>query len=105
MCGLFGIVNKDSNALPAVASLRKSAGLIGHRGPDGTGIYFEPGLGLAHTRLSLVDLTERSDQPFWDADHRHCLVYNGEIYNFLELREERYKSTRPWLRITLPLRS
>lgn len=88
MCGIFGIVFTDGSTIPAEDRLRRSAGLIGHRGPDGSGIYAAPGIGLAHTRLSLVDLDERSDQPFWDPERRHCLVYNGEIYNFPALRDE-----------------
>jgi asparagine synthase (glutamine-hydrolysing) len=88
MCGIFGIVYTDGSTIPAEDQLSRSAGLIGHRGPDGCGVHAAPGIGLAHTRLSLVDLAERSDQPFWDAEQRHCVVYNGEIYNFQELREE-----------------
>ncbi len=87
MCGIFGIVYSDATSVPDEAQLRRSAGLLAHRGPDGGGVHVEAGIGLAHTRLSLVDLTERSDQPFWDPEHRYCLIYNGEIYNFPELRE------------------
>lgn len=59
-----------------------------HRGPDSSGIHVDGAVGLAHTRLSLVDLNERSRQPFWDTARRYCLVYNGEIYNFKELRRD-----------------
>lgn len=88
MCGIFGVVYADGGREPSEELLRRSAGLIAHRGPDGSGIYSEPGVGLAHTRLALVDLDERSDQPLWDPERRYCVVYNGEIYNFRELREE-----------------
>lgn len=87
MCGIFGIVCSDAASVPDEARLRRSAGLLAHRGPDGSGVHVEAGIGLAHTRLSLVDLSERSDQPFWDPSRRYCLIYNGEIYNFPELRE------------------
>ena len=87
MCGIFGIVYRDGKSEPSEESLRRSAQLLSHRGPDGAGIYHEAGIGLAHTRLSLVDLDARSDQPLWDQEGRYCLVYNGEIYNFRELRE------------------
>ncbi|MGH8546085.1 MAG: hypothetical protein ACREX3_21180, partial [Gammaproteobacteria bacterium] len=50
------------------------------------GVYANPGIGLVHTRLSLLDLSSRSSQPFWDRKGRFALVYNGEIYNFKELR-------------------
>ena len=57
-----------------------------HRGPDSTGFAEFPHVLFAHNRLSLIDLHERSNQPF--VNNRYCLVYNGEIYNFRELREE-----------------
>lgn len=63
MCGIFGIVYTNGKSEPCEERLRHSAELISHRGPDGSGIYHEAGIGLAHTRLSLVDLNKRSDQP------------------------------------------
>ena len=59
-----------------------------HRGPDARGFHVEPGIALVHTRLSLLDLSERGNQPLWDRENRYALIYNGEIYNFQELREE-----------------
>lgn len=88
MCGIFGVVFADGTQLPEETLLRRSAALIGHRGPDATGVHSEAGIGLAHTRLSLLDLDERSNQPFWDAEGRYALVFNGEIYNFKELRAD-----------------
>lgn len=88
MCGIFGIVYADGKREPGEAGLRRSAALLGHRGPDGTGLYREAGIGLAHTRLALLDLHKRSDQPLWDPEGRYCLIYNGEIYNFQQLRED-----------------
>jgi asparagine synthase (glutamine-hydrolysing) len=74
--------------VPDQQRLAQTAGLLAHRGPDGHGMFAEPGVGLVHTRLSLLDLSERSNQPFWDKEKRLALVYNGEIYNFAELRAE-----------------
>jgi len=88
MCGIFGIVYRDGDTTPAAERLQATLRLIEHRGPDGSGVHAEAGVGLAHTRLSLVDLSDLSLQPFWDVDRRFCLVYNGEIYNFKELRAE-----------------
>jgi asparagine synthase (glutamine-hydrolysing) len=88
MCGIFGILQHNSQDIPSQHGLEESARLIQHRGPDYTGIYSEPGVGLVHTRLSLLDLSPRSHQPFWDRTKRYCLVYNGEVYNFQELRAE-----------------
>src|SRR5436190_6084915 len=86
MCGIFGIFQKQNKVRPADEVLRAAAHELKHRGPDSFGIYAQPGIGLVHTRLSLLDLSSRSDQPFWDRDGRYCLVYNGEIYNFQRLR-------------------
>ena len=88
MCGIFGVVYRNGETLPSQRLLQKSAEAMVHRGPDASGIYHEPGIGLAHTRLSLLDLDPRSNQPFWDAEGRHCIVYNGEIYNYLEMRAD-----------------
>ena len=88
MCGIFGVIYRDGAKMASQRLLSRSAELLAHRGPDGAGIFHEPGIGLVHTRLSLVDLDARSNQPFWDPSGTHCLVYNGEIYNFLELRED-----------------
>ncbi len=87
MCGICGVRRKDAEAVPEgyidamVATLR-------HRGPDGEGSFFAPGIGLGFTRLRIIDLTEASDQPILDAASETALVFNGEIYNYLEIRSE-----------------
>lgn len=86
MCGIFGVVPVESGVVPDAEKLDASAGLLRHRGPDNQEIHTEAGLGLAHCRLSLLDLRPRSDQPFWDPSGRYVLVYNGEIYNHPDLR-------------------
>lgn len=88
MCGIFGIVYGDDSASIDNDRLLASAENLRHRGPDATGTYQGPGVGLVHTRLSLVDLSERSNQPFYDPTRRYVLIYNGEVYNFPELRRE-----------------
>lgn len=88
MCGIFGIVFRDAGTVADAGLLEASMQAIAHRGPDSNGTFVEPGIGLAFTRLSLLDLSERGRQPFWDPEHRYCLVFNGEVYNFRELREE-----------------
>lgn len=85
MCGFFGIMRRDGS-VPRADSLMSSATLLGHRGPDASGCHAGPGIGLAHTRLSFLDVDARANQPFWDTTHRYCLVFNGEIYNYQELR-------------------
>lgn len=86
MCGIFGVLEHGSTEPPSRGRLEETARLLRHRGPDGTGLHAEPGVGLVHTRLSLVDLDERSNQPFWDRTGRYCLVYNGELYDWGALR-------------------
>ena len=88
MCGIFGVLEHNPESEPDGKVLEASAKLLAHRGPDHTGIFCEPGIGLAHTRLSLLDPSPRSHQPFWDQSQRYGLVYNGEIYNFKALRAD-----------------
>lgn len=88
MCGFFGCLYANTNAKPDEERVRLSAARIGHRGPDNLTVQVGYGFGLAHARLSLIDIQERSNQPMWDATGRYCLLYNGEIYNYRELRSE-----------------
>jgi len=87
VCGILGLITKDQWA-PA----RYSAGLdlIAHRGPDGAGEWTDQanGIWLGHRRLSIIDLSTSADQPMHSADGRFVLVFNGEIYNYVELRNE-----------------
>jgi asparagine synthase (glutamine-hydrolysing) len=85
MCGIAGIVTADGSA-PDLGLLRAMTDAIAHRGPDGEGHISIPGCGLGHRRLSIIDL-EGGIQPMTD-DREDCWVaFNGEIYNFLELRQ------------------
>jgi asparagine synthase (glutamine-hydrolysing) len=86
MCGIFGILQYKQDNPPEESRLLETARLLQHRGPDNCVIYSDAHLGLVHARLSLLDLSERGNQPFWDKSDRYGLVFNGEIYNFKELR-------------------
>ncbi len=87
MCGFGGIVLPgDGEVGPAVLN-RMAAGLA-HRGPDGTHQGSYPGAGLVHCRLAIIDLTARADQPLARPDLGAVVAFNGEIYNFRQLREE-----------------
>lgn len=86
MCGIFGVVYADPTRVPDEDKLWESAKSLNHRGPDASGIHAEPGVGFAHTRLSFLDVDPRSNQPLWDATGRYCVVFNGEIYNYKQLR-------------------
>jgi asparagine synthase (glutamine-hydrolysing) len=90
MCGISGIFNIDGNPVHA-SQVESMNNLITHRGPDGHGIYTEGNLGLGSTRLAIIDLREIANQPMTDADSRYVIVYNGEIFNYVELRDELLK--------------
>lgn len=85
MCGLAGIVSINGAPLPRELELKKMASQLRHRGPDGEGFFCQGPVGLAHTRLSIIDLTS-GDQPIHNEDKQIWVVFNGEIFNYLELR-------------------
>lgn len=87
MCGIAGIYGlKDVDA--AGARMQKMLDRIAHRGPDAEGMYRQSPVLLGHRRLSIIDLNETSNQPFISHDGRYVLVFNGEIYNYRELRAQ-----------------
>lgn len=86
MCGFVGYVS-TSHQSGDVQTVKAMADLIAHRGPDGEGFWAEGPVALGHRRLAILDLSEVSNQPMLSADGRYVLVFNGEIYNFRELRE------------------
>ncbi len=83
MCGIFGHIGKIETD-KALLCLRT----LSHRGPDGEGHYTAPGVFLGHRRLSILDLSENGKQPMSYANGRYWITFNGEIYNFLEIRKE-----------------
>lgn len=87
MCGIAGIFNTDG-APVSIAVLRRMTDAIAHRGPDGEGFWTGSFVGLGHRRLSIVDLSPLGHQPMQTPDGQVVLAYNGEIYNFQELRVE-----------------
>jgi asparagine synthase (glutamine-hydrolysing) len=90
MCGLNGVVSYRTSAPPAdVAEARRTCDAQHRRGPDGEGLWTSADgrAVLAHRRLSIIDLSERGRQPMHSADGRYTIVYNGEIYNYPELRD------------------
>ncbi|MCI9308283.1 MAG: asparagine synthetase B, partial [Oscillospiraceae bacterium] len=83
MCGFTGFVTRS--APPDEAALQAMGDTIRHRGPDGEGRYVDAHCGIAHRRLSIIDL-EKGRQPIVSPDGRYVIAYNGETYNFRELR-------------------
>ncbi|MFK7958876.1 MAG: asparagine synthase (glutamine-hydrolyzing) [Lysobacterales bacterium] len=87
MCGIVGIARIDSKGVnPETLDLMRD--LMVHRGPDGSGTWVAGGIGLGHRRLAVIDLSPRADQPMTEETDRVVMVFNGEIYNHLELRQE-----------------
>ena len=87
MCGIVGQLNFDNSPVSPVI-LKKMTEVIKHRGPDGEGHWIDENVGFGHRRLSIIDLSQAGHQPMISTDHRYVLTYNGEIYNFRELRIE-----------------
>ncbi len=90
MCGIAGFIDSSHSFKNSQEVLRDMAYTLAHRGPDASGIWFhEPTyVGMAHTRLKIIDCTDAAAQPMHSQSGRFTLVFNGEIYNFQELRDE-----------------
>jgi asparagine synthase (glutamine-hydrolysing) len=89
MCGITGYVGRTACADGSLALLQRMSARLTHRGPDGQGEWCDPeaGIGLAHRRLAIVDLSSAGHQPMLSPSGRYVVVFNGEIYNHLELRD------------------
>jgi asparagine synthase (glutamine-hydrolysing) len=87
MCGIAGFLRTTAPDADE-STLRRMGEVILHRGPDAGGEYFDDYVGLAHRRLSIIDLSPQGNQPMFSADGNLVIVFNGEIYNFLELRKK-----------------
>lgn len=92
MCGIAGFIDTSLSRTTDIlrANAEAMAACLAHRGPDAQGIWVEEktGIALAHRRLAIIDLSPLGEQPMHSADGRFVIVFNGEIYNFLELRAE-----------------
>src|SRR6185437_1773436 len=87
MCGISGVISgRDTASLPDIIHRINDA--MSHRGPDADGFFFEDGIALGHRRLSILDLSSAANQPFTDASGRYVMVFNGEIYNFQEIKKK-----------------
>jgi len=87
MCGITGLIRLDGVPVSPVI-LQKMTNAIAHRGPDGEGHWIEGNVGIGHRRLAIIDLSPAGHQPMIGTDQRYVLSFNGEIYNFRELRIE-----------------
>lgn len=86
MCGILGVVHR-SGAHADPHALAAAARSLAHRGPDDSGTWTRANAGFSHLRLSIIDLSSAGHQPMVSADERYVIVYNGEVYNFAEIRE------------------
>lgn len=84
MCGIVGFINNNKNKRPILNKMLKA---IEHRGPDGTGLFIDHNIALGHNRLAIIDI-EGGEQPIYNEDKSLVIIFNGEIYNYQELREE-----------------
>ena len=90
MCGLTGFINLKNDGSKCEDYLRAMNTALTHRGPDDEGYWIDPQrtLGMAHRRLSILDLSRQGHQPMFSAGNRYVIAFNGEVYNFSELRKQ-----------------
>jgi asparagine synthase (glutamine-hydrolysing) len=93
MCGINGILGIE-NPEKGKLFLSKMNAKMAHRGPDDEGIYADLNIAVGQRRLSIIDLSSAGHQPMWSNDKRYCIVYNGELYNFKELRFDLERTSR-----------
>lgn len=87
MCGIAGIVDFEVKGVDRNA-LQGMMDATAHRGPDGRGMFFDENLGLGHLRLSIIDLSNIADQPLFSANGDYVIIFNGEIYNYAEIKAQ-----------------
>ncbi|KAB2868569.1 MAG: asparagine synthetase B, partial [Bauldia sp.] len=87
MCGIAGYYGTPRSMLPARPLLGRMVDAIAHRGPDETGIHVEAGAGLGHARLAIIDVAS-GKQPMANAEGDVVVTFNGEIFNYVELRDD-----------------
>lgn len=88
MCGIAGILDRRSSDDALLSAGGRMADTLTHRGPDDAGVWCENGTMLAHRRLAIIDLSPEGHQPMLSSSGRYALSYNGEIYNFMALRQK-----------------
>ncbi len=88
MCGIAGIYNFKSNSSVDDITIKDMISVINYRGPDGDGVFTSNSIGLGHKRLTIIDTSERSNQPMTSHLGPQTLCYNGEVYNYIELSEQ-----------------
>src|SRR3954463_3470243 len=92
MCGINGFVPAQFLSEQTTAVVKKMNATLSHRGPDNDGLWNDAAVCLGHRRLSIIDLSPESNQPFFSTDQRYVIIYNGELYNYKELKLELQRS-------------
>lgn len=91
MCGICGIINFDHTP-PSEINIKSMMKFMKHRGPDDDGLFINENIGLGFVRLSILDLSPKGHQPMFDESGRFVIIHNGEVYNYIELRDELKKA-------------
>ena len=87
MCGIAGVVDLHGREI-SEETIHSMTHAVSHRGPDGNGVWFRNNIALGHCRLAIVDLSQAANQPMKANSERYILSYNGEIYNYIEIRND-----------------
>ncbi len=94
MCGINGVFSLKFDKQQKMAMVKTMNKLLAHRGPDNEGVWSNDEVTLGHRRLSIIDLSSESNQPFVSSDGRYVIVYNGELYNYRELKLEMQRAAK-----------
>ncbi len=86
MCGIAGIISSTVSKEKTASALHRMNDAIAHRGPDAEGVWDDEHAYLGHRRLSIIDLSDSGTQPLHSYDNRYVIIYNGELYNYKELK-------------------
>jgi len=92
MCGIAGIVALSDTGRQQVSKIRQSIRTLQTRGPDDEGIYLCENMGLAQRRLAIIDTSAAANQPMWDKTNRYAIIFNGEIFNYQQLRDKYFSA-------------
>ncbi|MEM7109300.1 MAG: hypothetical protein AAF519_13835, partial [Bacteroidota bacterium] len=88
MCGITGVYAFNMVGRVSMINVSKATAALERRGPDFQHIYNDRVVALGHRRLSIIDTSSDANQPMWDVSGRYCLIFNGEIYNYKELKSQ-----------------
>lgn len=91
MCGIAGYISKTNMYRPDLQLVKKMTDVLIHRGPDAEGQWVDEHIALGHRRLSIIDLDAKSNQPMFSHDGKYVIIFNGEIYNYIEMKRELLK--------------